>query len=171
MKTIITRVGDGTKIVLTGDPYQIDNPYVDATSNGLVHVVNRFKDEKHRGPHHHDQGRAQRAGGAGGEPPVSGDAHGPEGEHGQDRSKPLIEYPTVYTFKVMGQQEHGFREYVRQLFHRMMGQEISPDSISEQPSQPGEVRLGHGHRVLLSEEQRRRIYEQLHKERRILYYL
>jgi len=46
VKTIITRVGDGTKIVLTGDPYQIDNPYVDSTNNGLVHVVNRFKDQK-----------------------------------------------------------------------------------------------------------------------------
>ena len=46
VKTIITRVGDGTKIVLTGDPFQIDNPYVDATNNGLVHVVNRFKEEK-----------------------------------------------------------------------------------------------------------------------------
>jgi PhoH-like ATPase len=46
VKTIITRVGDNTKIVLTGDPYQIDNPYVDATSNGLVHVVNKFKLER-----------------------------------------------------------------------------------------------------------------------------
>jgi PhoH-like ATPase len=46
VKTIITRVGDGTKIVLTGDPYQIDNPYVDATNNGLIHVVNRFKSER-----------------------------------------------------------------------------------------------------------------------------
>jgi PhoH-like ATPase len=46
VKTIITRVGDGTKIVLTGDPYQIDNPYVDQTNNGLVHVVNRFKTER-----------------------------------------------------------------------------------------------------------------------------
>jgi PhoH-like ATPase len=46
VKTIITRAGDGTKIVLTGDPYQIDNPYVDSTNNGLVHVVNRFKQEK-----------------------------------------------------------------------------------------------------------------------------
>ncbi|MCP4679491.1 MAG: PhoH family protein [Deltaproteobacteria bacterium] len=45
VKTIITRVGDDTKIVLTGDPYQIDNPYVDATNNGLVHVVNRFRQE------------------------------------------------------------------------------------------------------------------------------
>jgi PhoH-like ATPase len=46
VKTIITRVGDGTKIVLTGDPYQIDNPYVDATNNGLIHVANRFKSER-----------------------------------------------------------------------------------------------------------------------------
>jgi len=42
-KTIITRVGEGTKIVLTGDPYQIDNPYVDALSNGLSYCVERFK--------------------------------------------------------------------------------------------------------------------------------
>ncbi len=46
VKTIITRVGDGTKIILTGDPYQIDNPYVDATNNGLVYIVNRFKAER-----------------------------------------------------------------------------------------------------------------------------
>lgn len=45
VKTIITRAGDNTKIVLTGDPYQIDNPYIDATNNGLVHVVNRFRGE------------------------------------------------------------------------------------------------------------------------------
>lgn len=46
IKTIITRAGQDTKIVLTGDPYQIDNPYVDSTNNGLVHVVNRFRSEK-----------------------------------------------------------------------------------------------------------------------------
>jgi PhoH-like ATPase len=45
VKTIITRVGEATKIVLTGDPYQIDNPYVDATSNGLTTIVERFKGE------------------------------------------------------------------------------------------------------------------------------
>lgn len=44
VKTVITRAGEGTKIVLTGDPYQIDNPYVDATSNGLTYVVERFKE-------------------------------------------------------------------------------------------------------------------------------
>ncbi len=43
VKTIITRVGESTKIVLTGDPYQIDNPYVDATSNGLTTIVQKFK--------------------------------------------------------------------------------------------------------------------------------
>jgi PhoH-like ATPase len=45
VKTIITRVGDNTKIVLTGDPYQIDNPYIDASNNGLTTVVERFKGE------------------------------------------------------------------------------------------------------------------------------
>ncbi len=43
VKTIITRVGQGTKVVLTGDPYQIDNPYVDADSNGLTYVINKMK--------------------------------------------------------------------------------------------------------------------------------
>ncbi|MFM7087137.1 MAG: PhoH family protein [Cyanobium sp.] len=43
VKTIVTRVGQDTKIVLTGDPYQIDNPYVDAESNGLTWLVERFK--------------------------------------------------------------------------------------------------------------------------------
>ena len=46
IKTIITRVGEGTKIVLTGDPFQIDNPYVDASSNGLTYVVERFKEQQ-----------------------------------------------------------------------------------------------------------------------------
>ncbi|WP_225071814.1 PhoH family protein [Desulfuromonas sp. CSMB_57] len=43
IKTIITRAGEGTKIVLTGDPYQIDNPYVDSSSNGLTYTVEKFK--------------------------------------------------------------------------------------------------------------------------------
>ncbi len=45
VKTIITRAGEATKIVLTGDPYQIDNPYVDATSNGLTTIVQKFRDQ------------------------------------------------------------------------------------------------------------------------------
>ena len=43
VKTVITRVGNGTKIVLTGDPHQIDNPYVDSQSNGLVYLINRLR--------------------------------------------------------------------------------------------------------------------------------
>jgi len=45
VKTILTRAGDNSKVVLTGDPYQIDNPFVDSASNGLSYVVERFKAE------------------------------------------------------------------------------------------------------------------------------
>jgi PhoH-like ATPase len=44
VKTIITRIGEGTKIVLTGDVEQIDNVYVNETSNGLAHAVEKFKE-------------------------------------------------------------------------------------------------------------------------------
>jgi PhoH-like ATPase len=43
IKTIISRAGMGAKIILTGDPYQIDNYYLDASSNGLTYLVERFK--------------------------------------------------------------------------------------------------------------------------------
>lgn len=43
IKTVITRVGQDSKIALTGDPYQIDNPYVDGNSNGFTFLVNRFR--------------------------------------------------------------------------------------------------------------------------------
>ncbi|MFN7454401.1 MAG: PhoH family protein [Pseudobdellovibrionaceae bacterium] len=43
IKTIITRAGSGTKVILTGDVYQIDNPYVDSANSGLTHAVERFK--------------------------------------------------------------------------------------------------------------------------------
>lgn len=46
VKTIITRAGEGTKIVFTGDIYQIDTPYLDSQSNGLTYLVDRLKDEK-----------------------------------------------------------------------------------------------------------------------------
>lgn len=45
IKTIITRAGEGTKIILTGDPYQIDHPYLDSSNNGLTTVAERFKEE------------------------------------------------------------------------------------------------------------------------------
>lgn len=45
VKTIVSRVGEGSKIVLMGDPEQIDHPYLDSISNGLTHIVERFKGE------------------------------------------------------------------------------------------------------------------------------
>ena len=45
VKTIISRAGEGTKMVLTGDPYQIDNPYLDSSSNGLTYAVERLKEQ------------------------------------------------------------------------------------------------------------------------------
>ena len=45
VKTIITRVGKDTKIVFTGDPDQIDNPYLDANSNGLAYIAEKMKNE------------------------------------------------------------------------------------------------------------------------------
>ena len=44
LKTIVTRVGDNTKIILTGDVDQIDNTYLDSTSNGLSYTIEKFKD-------------------------------------------------------------------------------------------------------------------------------
>ncbi|MCB1072443.1 MAG: PhoH family protein [Chlamydiia bacterium] len=43
VKTIVSRAGKGTKVILTGDPTQIDNPYLDKNSNALTYVVNKFK--------------------------------------------------------------------------------------------------------------------------------
>lgn len=45
IKTIITRAGEGTKIVLTGDSAQIDSPYLDSINNGLVYCIDRLKKE------------------------------------------------------------------------------------------------------------------------------
>ncbi|MEC0091896.1 PhoH family protein [Paenibacillus macquariensis] len=46
VKTIVSRAGEGSKVILMGDPEQIDHPYLDATSNGLSYLVERFKEEK-----------------------------------------------------------------------------------------------------------------------------
>ncbi|NLX14428.1 MAG: PhoH family protein [Phycisphaerales bacterium] len=45
VKTVITRIGQGAKIILTGDPYQIDNPYLDGSSNGFTYLINRFRSQ------------------------------------------------------------------------------------------------------------------------------
>ncbi|NDV65783.1 PhoH family protein [Bacteroides sp. 224] len=46
IKTIITRAGEGTKMIFTGDIQQIDQPYLDSQSNGLVYMIDRMKDQK-----------------------------------------------------------------------------------------------------------------------------
>jgi PhoH-like ATPase len=45
IKTIVSRAGEGSKVVLTGDPYQIDSPYLDSSSNGLSYLVEAFKSQ------------------------------------------------------------------------------------------------------------------------------
>ena len=49
IKTIVSRAGEGTKMILTGDPYQIDNPYLDASSNGLAYAVEHMKTQSLHG--------------------------------------------------------------------------------------------------------------------------
>jgi PhoH-like ATPase len=46
IKTITSRAGNSIKIVLTGGPYQADNPYLDASSNDLMYLVKRFKGQE-----------------------------------------------------------------------------------------------------------------------------
>lgn len=46
VKTVISRAGEGTKVILTGDPTQIDNPYLDKDSNGLTYAIGKFCDQK-----------------------------------------------------------------------------------------------------------------------------
>src|SRR5215210_6816957 len=45
VKTVISRAGENTKIVFTGDIYQIDTPYLDTQSNGLSYLIDRIKDQ------------------------------------------------------------------------------------------------------------------------------
>jgi PhoH-like ATPase len=45
VKTIVSRAGRDSKVVLAGDPFQIDNPYLDASSNGLSVLVEKFRDQ------------------------------------------------------------------------------------------------------------------------------
>lgn len=46
VKTIITRAGENTKIIFTGDIFQIDTPYLDSQSNGLSYLIDRIKDHE-----------------------------------------------------------------------------------------------------------------------------
>ncbi|WP_257460891.1 HP0495 family protein [Archangium lipolyticum] len=105
---------------------------------------------------------------------MKGDGKGDGATQGSgdgQENKPLIDYPTVYTFKVMGRQAPDFADYVRGLFRALMGTEISPDSIREQPSSKGTYVSLSVSVYLLSEEHRRSIYARLRQEQRVVYYL
>lgn len=85
--------------------------------------------------------------------------------------KPLVEYPTVYAFKVMGRRDEGFQEFVSELFARLLGAPLAPEAIAENVSKQGNyVSLTVSVR-LETEEQRQRIYAELHRDKRVLYYL
>ncbi|MFZ5444063.1 MAG: DUF493 domain-containing protein [Myxococcota bacterium] len=89
----------------------------------------------------------------------------------EDAKKPLIEYPTVYDFKVMGRLEDGFAEYIRVKFSRLLGTEVSRDSIAQNVSKQGRFVSLTVSVYLLSEEQRQTIYAEIHTDKRIVYYL
>jgi uncharacterized protein len=84
---------------------------------------------------------------------------------------PLIEYPTEYAFKVMGKPEDDFVGYVRALFSRVLGLEVPAEAVAAQPSSKGTYVSLTVTVTLHSEEHRRRVYAQLHQEKRIVYYL
>ena len=90
---------------------------------------------------------------------------------GAPGDKPLIQYPTIYAFKVMGLQEGDFPAHVRQLFARLLATDLSPDSVQELPSSRGKYVSVTVSVVLHSEAQRLAVYAALHQDKRVVYYL
>lgn len=82
---------------------------------------------------------------------------------------PLIDYPTTYHFKVMGKHDDDFIEHVRLKFARLMGQELAHDALSL--NQKGKFVSVTVAVLLISEEQRKTIYADIHSDKRIVYYL
>ncbi len=85
--------------------------------------------------------------------------------------KPLIEYPTVYAYKVMGRPGNDFHGYVRSLFARLLGVEVTAEAIAENRSRQGTYVSLTVTVVLTSEEQRQTVYRHLHQDPRVVYYL
>jgi uncharacterized protein len=88
-----------------------------------------------------------------------------------DTRRDLIDYPTEYAFKVMGKQAPDFVELVRALFLKVEGVELAADAVAEKASQKGNYLSLTVTVRLESEAQRQRIYAELHREARVLYYL
>lgn len=91
-----------------------------------------------------------------------------------EQAKPLVEYPTVYAFKVMGVRRDGFHAYVRELFARLYGSPVEDHHVTENVSKGGNfVSLTVSLR-LETEAQRLAIYAGIHAEKqaqRLVFYL
>jgi putative lipoic acid-binding regulatory protein len=92
----------------------------------------------------------------------------PDGE-AQARA-PLIEYPLDYTFKVMGLAADDFAEHARRLVARVVG-EVAPERVTVRSSARGKYHSVSVVARLVSEQQRRAVYEALWTDSRVVYYL
>lgn len=86
-------------------------------------------------------------------------------------AKPLVEYPTDYAFKVMGKRDEDFTEYIRVKFSQILGADIGSEAIAENVSKQGTYISVTVTVRLTSEEQRLKIYADIHTDKRIVYYL
>lgn len=85
--------------------------------------------------------------------------------------KPLVEYPTDYAFKVMGKRDEDFTEYIRVKFSQLIGNEVPPHAVAENVSKQGKYVSVTVTVRLHSEDQRQKIYADIHTDTRIVYYL
>jgi putative lipoic acid-binding regulatory protein len=84
---------------------------------------------------------------------------------------PLISYPTVYVFKVMGRPDDDFEGFVRALFSTQLGFTLGPGALSRQASSRGTYVSLTVSVTLTSEDHRRAVYQRLSNEPRIVYFL
>ena len=96
---------------------------------------------------------------------MSGDGIGPAREYGV-----RLEYPLDYTFKIIGLARDDFAEHVRRLVERMVGA-APPDCVSIRQSSQGKYHSVSVVAHLESEDQRRAVYQALHEDERVVYYL
>jgi putative lipoic acid-binding regulatory protein len=84
---------------------------------------------------------------------------------------PLIQYPLDYTFKIMGLAADDFAEHARRLVARVEGVEAPPERVAVRASKHGKYHSVSVVATLRSEEQRRSVYQALHDDERVVYYL
>lgn len=84
---------------------------------------------------------------------------------------PQIDYPSQYTFKVMGRREDDFSAHVRALFARVLATDIEGSCVVEHESKKGTYVSVNVTVLLRSEDERRNLYTALHADPRVVYYL